>query len=564
MVSRFPRRSPTRGALAVATATVFAATGLWAGCPLALAEGADAAPIQIVLVPLCPILASASDGAAKKVTALLAAEFAKADAFAPVPLEVRSVAPGAAVATPRPSGGSSPAPFQGAGDRALARGQGLLARARREMQRLRFEGAASALQDGILALASAFDRLESFHLLTDAYLQLAIADLRLGRRDAGEKALAAVVRLAPKLELARGRYPAVFVRMFSQLRDRLLRESTGSLVVTSVVPGETVVVDGEERGVTPAQVDGLVAGRHFVVVKGSAGQVAYELSVPEGASVHIGGGDAPRRPVVARTEAVAEAPSAADREGLKASISAVRDEIRANLLDGQGDEALAKIARSTGAPLVILGGLHTLEDGDLAADLLLYRAAGDQIAPLTRIHFDAELTGARLELFKLVEEAATKAASSALPGSLTLPAPVAADFVGPVAAKAAKVTPATGRPLIVARAAGEGEARAEPSGASEDDEADDAPKVKTGNSRPTREAAPKAHLVEAETAEAAALGTPSKDEPTSSATKSGEGSSAWTAIGLTVLAVGVVGVAGYFGYSALYGKPTNGTPTVTW
>jgi hypothetical protein len=521
-------------------------------------------------VPLAPVLGGTSDKNADRVTGMLSSELGKSDSLRlvslsgssqssqPQPIDEADGEGGVtevSVAPSSGSGGSVPI-FQGAGDRALARGKGTIARAEKEMRRLQFDQAAQDFQEGIAAVESCFDSLESFQVLTDAYLGLAIAQLRVGHREDGQRALEAVVRLAPDMSLSRSHFPAIFVRMFNQAHERL-SGSQGSLAVASSVAGQSISLDGRDSGVTPASLK-VLPGRHFVVIHSASGRLAYRVDVPEGGEVQVGGGSSRHVAVASPHRApAAAAPASSGHAPSNDDLRTVRDEVRANLIDGPGDVALRRIAKAVGAQFLVLGGLHVLNDaGDLALDLLVYSVGPDQLAPLPRFKFDGELLGAQVEIYKVVQALASKANPQGFPDALTLPAPVAADY-NPSAHK-------TSAPLVSASQKKAPEKAPPSDTGSGNEEDEDQIKLATGQPKPKGEgearADTKSHTLTAETTETQALATPGAEE---TGEKKG-GLATWTIVGITVLAVAAAAVGTYFIVEAATAKPSNANLGITW
>ncbi len=533
--------SRARAIVGATTAAAFAWAAVLGPAPEALADGAR----SIAIFPIAPVLGGAPVKTALQVTVRLATELGKSDAFRLVPLSGHR---SAAAAAPEAGPAAAVSPFHGAGERDLARGRGFVAHGEHEMARLRFDQAAQDFLQGILLIESSFDSLEDFSALPDAYLDLAVAVLRLGRRDEGMAALQSFVRLDPGRKLPRGKYPAVFVRMQQTTEQRLASGPQGTLLVQSIVPGQPVVVDGREVGTTPATLQ-LVPGRHFVLVRGTSGQVAYRVDVPEGGRVEAGEGAGERRPVVAAAPAEpAVAPISEDDR------RTVGDEIKANRLEGPGDVALARIARAAGVEFVLLGGLHAIGDsGDLALDLFLYSAHTDQLAPVRRVRFDSDLLGAPLEIYKAVQALAGQARPEGLANAVALPVPVARDIVPP----APKAAPP---PVVAANP---------PPQATPDDDDDDKIPVEPVHRRGEGEArrptpppveAPPARVIEPNRSD----WTSPPDVATHRSSDEGQGMSGWVIGGITAGAVVVAIVAGVLIYGAVTAKPTQGLANVTW
>ena len=75
-----------------------------------------------------------------------------------------------------------------------------------------------------------------------------------------------------------------------------LEDSIGSLRLSSDPPGARIYINGEARGVTPSQVDGICSGNVRVEVKHDAGEFITELVLPKNEAISL---DCPIRPTLA-------------------------------------------------------------------------------------------------------------------------------------------------------------------------------------------------------------------------------------------------------------------------
>jgi hypothetical protein len=75
-----------------------------------------------------------------------------------------------------------------------------------------------------------------------------------------------------------------------------LEDSLASLKLTSDPPGARILLNGEARGVTPAQIDGICSGKVRVEVKHTAGKFIKDLVLEKDESVSL---DCPIRPTLA-------------------------------------------------------------------------------------------------------------------------------------------------------------------------------------------------------------------------------------------------------------------------
>jgi hypothetical protein len=168
--------------------------------------------------------------------------------------------------------------------RGIEAGRAALARGEAQLRTLQFGAAADSLREGLAALESAFALLPDFHEILDGYLKLAAAYARLEREGEAERAMRAVVRLAPDLDLETGAYPALFIRRFHAARRRALSGSKGSLHVGAGRPAR-VRLDGREVGEVPVELEGVLPGPHFVVVTAVApggASEGYRVAVQDG------------------------------------------------------------------------------------------------------------------------------------------------------------------------------------------------------------------------------------------------------------------------------------------
>jgi tetratricopeptide (TPR) repeat protein len=101
-----------------------------------------------------------------------------------------------------------------------------------------------------------------------------------------------------------------------------LEDSLGSLELTSDPPGARILVNGEARGVTPAEVTGICSGKVLLEVKHAAGKYIKELVLEKDESLSL---DCPIRPTLAFLGVEAAGPS-----GVR-NLADADEKIQANL-----------------------------------------------------------------------------------------------------------------------------------------------------------------------------------------------------------------------------------------
>lgn len=130
---------------------------------------------------------------------------------------------------------------------------------------------------------------EAGTLLSDALLQLAVERLVDGDEDAGDAALAKLVRLFPEREVTGAEYPPAFLVELAGVRKRLFASPRGSLRVLAPPGGgeARVLVDGHAPRLAPVLVEGLIPGEHFVRVERAGATSGQKVVVIAGVETPV-------------------------------------------------------------------------------------------------------------------------------------------------------------------------------------------------------------------------------------------------------------------------------------
>jgi tetratricopeptide (TPR) repeat protein len=146
-----------------------------------------------------------------------------------------------------------------------------------------------------------------------------------------------------------------------------LEDSVASLRLTSDPPGARIYINGEARGVTPSQIDGICSGRVRVEVKHAAGKFIKSLELAKDEAVSL---DCPIRPTLAFLGVEAET-TAGDRyreeaeekifENLDAGLTSV------NLIAAPREAVDRVLAREEASRTSLLPGSGS--DGDIVRRL---------------------------------------------------------------------------------------------------------------------------------------------------------------------------------------------------
>ncbi|HOX44937.1 MAG TPA: PEGA domain-containing protein [Myxococcota bacterium] len=109
--------------------------------------------------------------------------------------------------------------------------------------------------------------LEPIERYKEALLLLAVASAMQGDQAKAQAAFLDLLIMDPHMSLPKANYEAFVVEQLNKVRESLDSQPRGSLSVKTNPPGGSLYLDGTLRGVTPDSLDGLIAGRHLVVVQ---------------------------------------------------------------------------------------------------------------------------------------------------------------------------------------------------------------------------------------------------------------------------------------------------------
>jgi hypothetical protein len=119
--------------------------------------------------------------------------------------------------------------------------------------------------------------------LVDAYMLLALAACRARRTQDCAQGFERVVTFRENAVYDAERYPAEFLGLFEETRDRLVADGLrGSIEIRTDPPGAEVFVDGTSLGPAPVVAEGILTGEHYVTVKAQGyEEAAQRVTVEE-------------------------------------------------------------------------------------------------------------------------------------------------------------------------------------------------------------------------------------------------------------------------------------------
>jgi hypothetical protein len=128
---------------------------------------------------------------------------------------------------------------------------------------------AVAAREAFEKMGGYLDPLERYK---ESLLLIAVSLSMQGDQAGAKAAFLDLLLLDPHVELPRANYEAFVIEQLNKTRQTLDSQARGSLSIKTNPPGANLYLDGKLRGVTPTSQDGLLAGRHLVIVK----QPGYE------------------------------------------------------------------------------------------------------------------------------------------------------------------------------------------------------------------------------------------------------------------------------------------------
>ncbi|MBN2493306.1 MAG: PEGA domain-containing protein [Deltaproteobacteria bacterium] len=136
--------------------------------------------------------------------------------------------------------------------------------AMREMEYAKVIQHAMKAQEAFEKMGGYMEPVESYK---ETILLTAVGHAMQGSMDRAEKYFLDLLILDPHTELPKNTFEDFVLELFRQVKTALPGKPLGSVSVSTTPPGGNLYLNGKLKGVVPDSFDGLVAGRHFIVVK---------------------------------------------------------------------------------------------------------------------------------------------------------------------------------------------------------------------------------------------------------------------------------------------------------
>jgi hypothetical protein len=190
--------------------------------------------------------------------------------------------------------------------------------------------------------------------LIDAMMIAAVARCRTGRARECETGFARVLVFREGHEYDEARYPAEYADVFARVRSRTLSAARGTLVVETEPEGAEIYVDGRSYGPSPARVDGLLVGDHYVTVK----HLGYERII--------------RRATLDGSESTARYELQPNERSQLVASDEFQRVLRGELGEERAGPNLRSLGNTLGAAQVLVGVVRPIGESQVHVQVWLY------------------------------------------------------------------------------------------------------------------------------------------------------------------------------------------------
>lgn len=264
----------------------------------------------------------------------------------------------------------------------------------------KYEEAADSFQKAVDLMKENIADLQNFDVLTDALSNLARAYYQAGYDFDARKRIKEFAHLRPNAKLDPEKFPKELRELYDTEVAKVKKAGTSIIDVKANVEGATVIIDGEEKGETPASIDGVGFGYHYLVVKSEAGGTWSQQIRVRGRGkkqtydVQLGAGEA-------------QAKQQAGGAGQDDDMPAFYTELLADIEDGQFGTSLQpyleELSKRTGAGYVAWVVMYK-QDNEYVAAPFAYRAEDGLYVQGETVGFNVELSNLMVGVSELTGE----------------------------------------------------------------------------------------------------------------------------------------------------------------
>lgn len=242
----------------------------------------------------------------------------------------------------------------------------------------------AAMEANASALDNADQYVAAMHLLARALMWS-------GDDKGARDIMADAARMSPGFTLDPTQYSRLYRKWFLAEAKKVVKDKAGELLVKSVLPGATILLDGREMGVAPVLLEQAVPGKHLLGAE-VEGVPAYK------AIVEVKPGNKTEyRVTFGGTVGGAE-------------VGEVTDAISINKVSKDAVKAAVQAGKNAGAEYVVAGGMSR-GDNNFKTHTFVVEVKTGKMQPLEVVDIDFELLTAEADIIRAARqiEAAMKA-----------------------------------------------------------------------------------------------------------------------------------------------------------
>ncbi len=274
-------------------------------------------------------------------------------------------------------------------ERLYTSGIGLLTAGEDEKASKTFQKAVDLMEQNIADMTN-------FDVLADAYKNMALAYFNAGYDFDGRKHMKVFAHLRPDAKLDQEKFPKELRNVFDSEARKVDKGGPGKLVIEADVDEAMVYIDGEMRGKTPATVEDVGYGYHYMVVRSPSGGVWSEQIRVRGRGkkqdfkVELGAGSAKAKADGEDEEADEPAFYSGLKEAIKSGEFATKEL----------EPYLTELVTRTGAQYI--AWIAMVRQGrEYAAVPFVYRAEDGLLVRADEVKFNIQLSNLRVGVSQL-------------------------------------------------------------------------------------------------------------------------------------------------------------------
>jgi len=264
------------------------------------------------------------------------------------------------------------------------------------------EKALEVFQRSVELMEANLADLQNYEVLADALANLSLAYFLSGFDLDGRKRMKQFAHLRPSATLNPEKYPKDLLEVLAEEQAKVTKAGPGKLIITSNVEGAAVFIDGEVKGQTPATIEDVGFGYHYLVVRdGKGGTFAQQIRVR---------GKGKEQTIDAQIASAGGTGAVAEGEGdeMPSYYTDLLAQLRTGVFDANELQPyFSELAKQAGAPYLAWILMHKDPAGNYIATPFVWRAEDSTLIQVKDTKFNFELSNLTLGINQMSKDIAT-------------------------------------------------------------------------------------------------------------------------------------------------------------